>query len=100
MRIIIILVIFLLCGCATQRKALQIQVGMSRAEVIDIMGHPDGRSGDIQKEILIYRIPLASEKLFVDGSAHDRFEITIEDDKVTNYKQIPWANEKIILQTE
>ena len=71
------------CGLVTsqvnQRSLMNVQVGMTRDEVISIMGLPQKREAYGRTEFLIYRTGL-------DGSEQERFTpVAIVDGKVTGW---------------
>ena len=55
--LVVLLLMGLLVGCAASAKRINnLQQGMTKAEVIDIMGEPDYTSSTKDVEILSYRL--------------------------------------------
>ncbi|NBN86779.1 hypothetical protein [Proteus sp. G2300] len=60
MRILFLIIIIALSGCVTGDKISSIHSGMSKDNVISIMGNPDGNASSNDYEILIYANRLMS----------------------------------------
>ena len=60
MRIVVVVAAFLLAGCATGEQISHIDVGMSREQVIGILGRPDGDRSVGDSEAMTYSNRLMS----------------------------------------
>lgn len=82
-KLIAFIIIACLAGCATGEKMSRLKEGMTKSEVVDVLGDPDGfqRSGDY--EALKYNHRL------VTGWAWDRadYNVILKDGKVVEYGQ-------------
>lgn len=78
---IILLLSNLLIGCATGEQMSRLRPGMSKEEVTDILGNPDGFQGRGEYESMKY-----SHRL-VTGWAYDRADyfVILKDNKVVEY---------------
>ena len=84
MRFLIMFVIALsLFGCATGEKMSMLKEGMTKTEVVDILGDPDGFQRLGEYEALKYNHRL------VTGWAWDRadYSVIVKDGKVVEYGQ-------------
>ncbi len=75
------LVAILLAGCITGDQVREIAVGMTRAEVVEIMGAPDGVQANGSTEVLKYSNRLMS------GWSWDRtdYYVTLTQGRVSSY---------------
>lgn len=64
MRRKIVVICILLCGCATAYKMNSIRVGMTRAEVVQVMGTPASTSSKGNTEYLNYRLSETDDQAF------------------------------------
>jgi hypothetical protein len=62
--LILYFVLFLLSGCAFSSKMNNLRLGMTKVEVIEVMGNPSSTSGEDDTLYLKYR--LLSDYLFKD----------------------------------
>lgn len=78
---VVLVVLFLLVGCATGQQMSKLRPGMSKTEVTDILGNPDGYQARGEYEALKY-----SHRL-VTGWAWDRadYYVIFKDQKVVEY---------------
>ena len=53
---VIVCVVWLLGGCASETRTNRLQLGMARAEVLSIMGQPQNTRASGQTEYLVYRL--------------------------------------------
>ena len=83
-----ILICFILCillititGCATGEKVTRLSPGMSQADVVGVLGRPDGFRTEGDYTVLKYTNKLIS------GWSWDRADyfVILKDDKVTEY---------------
>lgn len=47
---------FLILGCATTSRINRVSIGMSKSQVLEVMGQPYSTSANIEVEYLIYRL--------------------------------------------
>jgi hypothetical protein len=79
--VLVLCVVVLLLGCAGYaNKINNLNVGMTKADVIEVMGEPDYTSGSGTVEILSY-------KLKTGCCFTDTFFVKIKDGKVERYGQ-------------
>lgn len=82
-KIIVLIIIACLAGCATGEKMSRLKEGMTKTEVIDVLGDPDGfqRSGDYEAMKYNHRL--------VTGWAWDRadYNVILKENKVVEYGQ-------------
>lgn len=82
-KIIVLIIIGCLAGCATGEKMSRLKEGMTKTEVIDVLGDPDGfqRSGDYEAMKYNHRL--------VTGWAWDRadYNVILKEGKVVEYGQ-------------
>ncbi len=76
--IMVFLVTILMLGCAGSKKINRVNLGMTKAEVYDVMGQPDSTSEAMGVQYLRY-------KLITDVVFSDDFYVRLEDGKVTAY---------------
>ncbi|WP_432700963.1 outer membrane protein assembly factor BamE domain-containing protein [Kluyvera cryocrescens] len=74
-------VVALLAGCTTGEKIHNVQVGMTKQQVIDLLGTPDGDSVKGSTEQIQYSNRLASGWGWDKGD----YYVTFENGKVTSY---------------
>lgn len=81
-RIIILLALSIfVSGCATSAKKINnLNIGMTKAEVLEAMGEPNYSSGTKDVEILSY-------KLTSDGLFSDMYFVRIKNGKVDRFGQ-------------
>lgn len=77
--------LLLLAGCTTGEKIHNVQTGMSKAQVIDLLGTPDGDAVDGNKEEIQYSNRLASGWGWDKGD----YYVTFVDGKVVQYGSGP-----------
>jgi len=79
-----ILTLFLmgLCGCATTKRSNLIGLGMTKLEVIKIMGTPASSKGQSNKEILEYVLYPTWDSTWGN---REYFWVTLENGKVVQY---------------
>jgi len=79
--IIVCFVLIFLIGCAASSKRLNnLDIGMTKAEVINVLGEPNYTSASNNVEILTYK--------FKSGSFNtDTFQIKIKNGKVERFGQ-------------
>ena len=79
-RIMVVLVgVVLFFGCAGSSKNMnKLHLGMSKAEVIEAMGHPDSTSANRDIEYLKYRF-------YSDGLFTSEYYVKLQDGKVDAY---------------
>jgi len=77
MLMVFLLTIFVL-GCAGSKKINRVNLGMSKAEVLELMGEPDSTSEAMEVQYLRYR-------LITDVVFSDDFYVRLEEGKVTGY---------------
>lgn len=77
----VILLLFFLVGCATGELMSKLRPGMSKNEVADILGNPDGYQSRGEYEAMKY-----SHRL-VTGWAWDRadYHVILKDQRVVEY---------------
>src|SRR5262245_39000026 len=80
-RWIAVVVVLATFACASGGKVRSLQVGMTEAQVIRTMGHPDGRRSEGNKETLLYTNRLIS------GWAWDRadYAVVLRNGRVVEY---------------
>ncbi|WP_219909547.1 hypothetical protein [Chromobacterium haemolyticum] len=83
MALALVLVSAALVGCATGEKMSSLRPGMTRTEVVSILGEPDGFKAEGDSAALKYSHRLAS------GWAWDRADyfVILKDGRVTEYGQ-------------
>ena len=69
--------ILILSACATSPRVLSVQSGMSRQEVIDLLGDPKDRSFQGNQERWVY-----------DGPENSQKQIYFEDDRVVELRDL------------
>jgi hypothetical protein len=77
MLMVFFLTVFVL-GCAGSEKMSRVDLGMTKAEVIEVMGEPDSTSEAMGVQYLRY-------KLITDVVFSDDFYVRLEDGEVTAY---------------
>ncbi len=77
MVVIFLLTMFVL-GCASSKKINRVNLGMTKAQVIEVMGQPDSTSEAMGVQYLRY-------KLITDVVFSDDFYVRLEDGAVTAY---------------
>lgn len=82
-KIVLIVFLFGLMGCATGEKMSRLKEGMTKSEVVDVLGAPDGFQRSGEYEALKYNHRL------VTGWAWDRadYNIIMKDGKLVEYGQ-------------
>ena len=65
-----IVVISLLTGCATARKINRVQVGMTKSQVIEVMGKPTSISAKSGTEYLNYNLSETGDDAFLGNTSH------------------------------
>lgn len=80
-KLLLAFIAVMLAGCVTGQSVRQLSPGMSRAEVIEIMGAPDGVQTNGSSEVLKYANRLMS------GFSWDKTDyfVTLQDGRVTQY---------------
>lgn len=78
---LVLLIVVILAGCVTGERMSQLQVGMSKSQVIAILGKNDGYASVDGNEILKYSNRLSS------GWSHDRadYNVVLKDGSVVEY---------------
>lgn len=79
--LLVFIVSFMLTACATGEKISSVQLGMSKSNVISIMGSPDGAAKKENYEIVLYSNRLMS------GWSNDRadYKFIFKDDSLIEY---------------
>ncbi|SRR6266498_5939354 len=92
LRIFILLIVLVLTSCATSAKRLNsLSVGMSKAEVLRIMGAPESTRATSGTEILVYTL---KERTALPGEAigpfgiNEKYFVKLVDGKVQSYGRI------------
>ncbi|HFV9214620.1 TPA: outer membrane protein assembly factor BamE [Enterobacter roggenkampii] len=80
-KVLIVGLFVLLAGCTTGEKIHNVQVGMTKAQVIAMLGQPDGDAVNGNKEQIQYSNRLASGWGWDKGD----YYVTFEDGKVVQY---------------
>lgn len=80
-KVLIAGLIVLIAGCTTGEKIHNVQVGMTKAQVIAMLGQPDGDAVNGNKEQIQYSNRLASGWGWDKGD----YYVTFEDGKVVQY---------------
>lgn len=80
-KILVVGLFVLLAGCTTGEKIHNVQVGMTKAQVVAMLGTPDGDAVNGNKEQIQYSNRLASGWGWDKGD----YYVTFEDGKVVQY---------------
>jgi len=75
-----------LAGCTAGDKVSQLSTGMTKAQVIGLMGRPVGDSNNGSDEILQY---MSGPPLWPQGSQISAFQVTLHAGRVTGYQVTP-----------
>ena len=78
---ILLLGALLLFGCASSNKMNQLELGMTKAEVIDTIGEPKSASAIEELEYLKYRFKSS-------GWFTDEYYVRLQDGKVDAYGRV------------
>ena len=80
-KVIFVIFLFLLASCATGEKMVRLEPGMTKSQVIDVMGRPDGFKAEGDYEVLRYTNRLIS------GWSWDRadYNVLLKNGKVVEY---------------
>ena len=84
-RLIAIAVLGAAAGCAAQPSATNdLRAGMTKHQVIALMGTPDSGTGDLEKECSYYNL---YRNLWSRPAGHtpDRYSVCFENDAVTSF---------------
>jgi len=84
----VVLVIFFLAGCGTitAKKMNRLSIGMSKAEVLGVMGDPATTKADEKIEILEYKLMTDMQEWWTSSSdQRQNFWIVLEHGKVTKF---------------
>jgi len=80
-RFIIILIVVLLVGCATSSRMNKVNIGMSKSEILSVMGTPTSKSAEGNKEVLKYKLYGGGKGVMSPRIYH----IVLENDKVVSF---------------
>ena len=73
------LVCLIIAGCATTSKMNKVSIGMTKNEVITIMGNPDSTAGIGREETLRYTLYNASVDMY------EEYWVVLQNGKVYKY---------------
>ena len=79
----VILSLSFLCGCATAGRMNQVSLGMSKAEVIRVMGQPVSTSAKDNTEYLNYRLSETSTADYYGD--YTPYAVCLKNGKVVSY---------------
>jgi hypothetical protein len=85
-RILFATILGALAGCTVGDKVSQLSTGMTRAQVIGLMGKPVGDSTNGRDETLQY---LSGPPLWPQGSQISSFQVMLRDERVIGYQVTP-----------
>ncbi len=85
--IFVLLSILILSSCATKGKMTGLYEGMTKAEVIEVAGHPDGYQRSGEYEVLFYIDRSTGTSSFFGTSYRDvvDYSVILKDDVVVEY---------------
>lgn len=80
-KMLYVAIVSLICACATGERIVRLDPGMSKNQVVDVMGRPDGYKAQDGYEVLRYTNRLIS------GWSWDRadYNVVIKDGKLVEY---------------
>ena len=85
-RILFVIIFGALASCTAGDKVSQLSTGMTKAQVIGLMGKPVGDSSNAGNETLQY---LSGPPLWPQGSQISSFQVTLHDERVIGYQVTP-----------